>query len=293
VNIENFCELLERWGHRTIRGKSTYWAEMSRGLFLNLPPYGIIDLGEDEMARLFSQPGVLGLKYSTEPQGDGQPGAIYLLSDKSYDLTKVHRKARHSIRQGLRTCRVKQISFDELEAKGMQANLDTLSRQKRDDPTFSQPERWANFCHVGGAIEGAGAWGAFVTGKLAAYAVTVIIDDYCNILYEMSRTDMMDSQANPTLIYTIHREMLALPGINHISGGPTSILDLPDLDRYKTRLGYEKRPVHFKVKLRPWLNRLLLNPAGQGTLSLARRVVPNLDLLKRADSILSIALASR
>lgn len=31
-------------------------------------------------------------------------------------------------------CRVEQIGFDELKAKGMQANLDTLCRQKRGEP---------------------------------------------------------------------------------------------------------------------------------------------------------------
>ena len=94
MNIENFCKLLELWGQRVIRGKYTYWAEMSWGLFLNIPPHGIIELDEDEMERLFSQPGMLGLKYSTEPRGNGQPGAIYLLSDKSYDLTKLGRSTR-------------------------------------------------------------------------------------------------------------------------------------------------------------------------------------------------------
>jgi hypothetical protein len=293
MNIENLCELQERWGQRVIRGQSTYWTERSQGFFLNIPPYGIIEPDEDEMARLLSQPGVLGLKYSTEPKGSGQPGAIYLLSDKSYDLTKLHRRARRSVRVGLKRCRAEQISFDELKAKGMQANLDTLSRQKRNDPTFSQPKQWANFCDAAGAVEGAGAWGAFVNDELAAYAVTFIIDDYCSILYEMSRTDMMNSQANAALWYTLHREMLASPSINHISCGPTSILDLPGLEEYKTRFGYEKRPVHFVVKLSPWLSRLLLNPAGRGALSLARRVAPDLDLLKRADGILNIALASR
>jgi len=292
MNIENYCELLERWGQRTIHGQSTYWTERSRGIFLNLPPYSIIDLDEGEMVELLSQPGVLGLKYSSEPKGNGQPGAIYLLSDKSYDLTKLHKNTRHSVRRGLETCRVEQIRFDELKAKGMQANLDTLSRQKRDDPTFSRPEQWVNFCDAAAAVEGAGVWGAFVKDELAAYAVTFIIDDYCSILHEMSRTDMMQCHANPALIYTIHREVLAVPGINHISGGPTPILDLPTLDRYKTRFGYEKRPVHFRVKLRPWLGGLLLNPAGRGALSLARRVAPDLDVLKRADGILGIALAS-
>jgi hypothetical protein len=134
MNSENFCELLGRWGQRTIRGQSTYWVERSRGFFLNIPPYGIIDLDEDEMARLFSQPGVLGLKYSTEPQGNGQAGAIYLLSDKSYDLTKLGRSTRRHTRRGLGMCRVEQIGFDELKAKGMQANLDTLCRQKRGEP---------------------------------------------------------------------------------------------------------------------------------------------------------------
>lgn len=293
MNIESFCELLERWGYRTVCGNSTHWAERSRGFFLNIPPYGIIDLDKDELAELFSQPGVLGLKYSTEPGGSGQPGVIYLLSDKSHDLTKVRHSMRQTIRRGLKRCRVEQIGFDKLKARGMQVNLDTLSRQKRDDPTFSQPRRWANFCDAAGAVDGAGAWGAFVAGELVAFAVTFIIDDCCSILYEMSRTDMMQLSVNPALIYTIHREMLALPGINHISGGPTSVVELPSLDTFKTRLGYEKQPVSFRVELRPWLDRLLLNQAGRGALKLARQVGPDLNLLKRATGILNIALASR
>lgn len=99
---------------------------------------------------------MLGLKYSTKPQGNGQPGAIYLLSDKSYDLTKLGRSTRRHTRRGLAMCRVKRINFDELKAKGMQANLDTLCRQKRDDPAFSQPRRWACFCDAAGGVEGAG-----------------------------------------------------------------------------------------------------------------------------------------
>ena len=293
MNIESFCELLERWGYRTVCGNSTYWAERSRGFFLNMPPYGIIDLDKDELARLFSQSEVLGLKYSTEPKGDGQLGAIYLLSDKSYNLTKLGRNTRRHTRRGLKMCRVERIGFDELKVKGMQANLDTLCRQKRDDPTFSQLRRWAGFCDAAGAVEGAGAWGAFVNDELAAFAVTFIIDDYCNILYEISCTSMLQYRVNLALMYTINQEMLGLPGINHISAGLTPIVNLPGLDTFKTRLGYRKRLVNFRVELRPWLSRLLLNPAGRGVLSLARRVVPDLDLLKRADGILSIALASR
>ena len=124
MNIESSCELLERWGYRTVCGNSTYWAQRSRAFFLDIPPYSIIDVDKDEMAELFSQPGVLGLKYSTEPKGGGQPGAIYLLSDESYDLTKLGRSTRRHTRRGLKMCRVEQIGFDELKVKGMQANLE-------------------------------------------------------------------------------------------------------------------------------------------------------------------------
>jgi hypothetical protein len=293
VNVEKLCELSERWGQRVIRGQSTYWTDRGRGFFLNLPPYGVIDLDEGEKARLLGQPGVWGLKYSTEPKGKGQPGAIYLLSDKSYHLSELGRRGRRSVRKGLRECRVEHISFDELKAKGMPANLDTLSRQKRRDPALSQPGRWASFCDAAAAVEGAGAWAAFYKDELAAYAITFITDDYGNVLQEMSRTDMMKTQANAALWYTINREMLAMPGINHVSAGPTSILDLPGIEQFKTQLGYEKRPVHFQVKLRPWMRSLLLNQAAWSALRLAQRVVPDVDLLKRAEGILGIARASR
>jgi hypothetical protein len=188
---------------------------------------------------------------------------------------------------------VGQISFDELKAKGVKASLDTLARHRQKDPKFSDPGRWANFCDAGATVEGAGVWGAFVGDDLAAYAVTFIVDDHCSVLYEMSRSDMMSSQPNAALWYTINREMLALPAIGCVSAGPTSILDLPGLEEFKTRLGYRKRPVHFRVALRPRLGGLLLNPVAVSALNLTRRFAPQLDLLRRADGILSIALASR
>jgi len=302
LNVENICQFYKRLGFHIIESPSSYWLNLGPRFYVALPPQTIIvNPDEDEMAKLCSQPGVLGLKYSTErstrsptaAEGDGQPGAIYLLSDKSYDLAKLSRSTRRHTRRGLKMCSVEQIGFDELKAKGMQANLDTLCRQKRDDPIFSQSRRWASFCHAGGAVEGAGVWGAFVNDELAAYAVTFITDDCCNILYQMSCTDMMQYRVNLALFYTINRKMLALPGINRICCGMTPIIDLPGLDTFKTRLGYEKRPVHFKVKLRPWLGRLLLNSAGRGALSLARRVAPDVYLLKQANGFLSIGRASR
>ena len=292
MNVENLCELQERWGQRVIRGKSTCWTERGRGFFLNIPPYVTMELDEDEKADLLGQPGVLGLKYSAEPGGKGKPGAIYLLSDKSYDVARLHRRARRSIRKGLRECTVEQISTDELKVKGVEASLDTLARHRQNDPTFSDPRRWASFCDAAAAVEGVGVWGAFVGDDLAAYAITFIVDDCCNILYEMSQTELMRFQPNAALFYTINREMLALPAIDCVSAGPMSILDLPGIEQFKTQLGYEKRPVHFRVALRPRLERLLLSSAALGALRLARRAAPKHDLLGRADGILSIALVS-
>lgn len=53
-------------------------------------------------------------------------------------------------------CRVEQIGFDGLKAKGMQANLDTLCQQKRGEPmslaeqASAQPG-WAGHTESGAA----------------------------------------------------------------------------------------------------------------------------------------------
>jgi len=292
MNVKSYRRFLEAIGHQVIASVSGYWFDASWRFYKSIPPFRVITPSQAEVHDLFSRHQVLGLKYCAPPHHIGKLSAIYICRDKGYDFKNLHRKMRNKVRQGLRNCTVRPITFEYLYYHGMPLNRDTLKRQDRDDPTFSQQERWERFCRAGQEAEGAGVWGAFVGEQLAAYMVTFVINGCSNILYQMSRTDLLNSRANNALAFVATREMLASPDIRCVSYGQESIRVLPGLDEYKLRLGYEKWPMRHVVVLHPLLRVFLLSQAGKALLGGLSRLFPSWDALKLVRGIVDIARQS-
>jgi hypothetical protein len=289
MNLENYRRFLQAIGHRVIASPSGYWFDISRSFYESIPPFHIIVPSQTEIDALFRQHSLIGLKYCSPSDHVGKPSWIYICRDEDYDLKSIHTKMRNKVRQGLRNCAIRPIDFEYLHDHGMPLNRDTLKRQGRDDSTFSQQAQWTRLCQAGQQVEGAGAWGAFVDSQLAAYMITFTINGYSNILHQMSRTDMLASHANNALAFVAAREMLASPGIECVSYGHASIRELPGLEEYKVRLGYEKRPMRYVVVLHPLLRSILLSRAGALLLASLNRIFPGHDVLRRINGIVGIA----
>jgi hypothetical protein len=292
MNIENYRLYLEAIGHRVIVGPSGYWFDISRSFYESLPPFRVVTPHRTELDTLLRRHNAIGLKYCAPEDYAGKRSWIYICRDKNYDLESLHPKMRNKVRQGLRNCTFHPITFEYLHDHGMPLNRDTLQRQGRDDPMFSNPARWECLCQAGQQIEGAGAWGAFVGDQLAAYMITFAINGYSNILHQMSRTDLLDSRANNALAFVATQEILASPRIQAISYGQASIRGLPGLEEYKVRLGYEKSPMRYVVVLHPVVRFVLLSRIGDALLSSLNRRFPDHDVLKRLNGIMDIARQS-
>lgn len=293
MNLDKFREFLELTGHNIIESPSSLWCEMVPRFYESIPFYQTINPCQAEIDMLFRNHQMLGVKYRMHEGKKGKRGCIYICGEKPYDLKALHPKTRNKVRQGLKNCVVREIDFGLLHEHGLPLNRDTLKRQGRDDATFSQRSQWAQFCEAGKRAEGASAWGAFVGDRLAAYMVTFITGQYCNMLYQCSSTDLLPTKANHALTYVVTREMLSSSTINYVSYGRSSIRgDLDGLDEYKTRLGYEKRPVDFVVVLHPLAELLLVGRLGNGLLGLLSRIARDNDYLKRIKGIVEIAKES-
>lgn len=293
MNLDKFREFLELTGHNVIKSPSSLWCEMVPMFYESIPFYQTINPCQAEIDTLFRNHHMLGIKYRMHEGKKGKGGCIYICGDKPYDLKAVHPKMRNKVRQGLKNCVVREIDFGLLHDHGLPLNRDTLKRQGRDDGTFSVRSQWAQFCEAGKRVEGASAWGAFMGDQLAAYMVTFITGQYCNILYQCSSTDLLPTKGNNALTYVVTREMLSSSTINYVSYGRSSIReDQAGLDEYKTRLGYEKRPVDFVVVLHPLVKLLLVGGLGNGLLGLLSRMTRDNDYLKRIKGIVEIAKES-
>lgn len=292
MNVENYRLFLEAIDHRVIASPSGYWFDIGRSFYESIPPFQTIAPDRAEIDALFRQHRMIGLKYCGPHDHVGRRSWIYICRDKHYGLKSLHPKMRNKVRQGLGNCTVRPLTFEYLHDHGMPLNRDTLNRQGRDDPTFSQPARWARLCRAGQHVEGTSAWGAFVGDQLAAYMITFVINGYSNILYQMSRTDLLASRANNALAFVATQEMLAWPGIQGVSYGQASIRELPGLEEYKARLGYEKSPMRYVVVLHPLVRSILLSKAGHLLLGSLNRIFPDHDVLKRIKGIVDIVRQS-
>jgi hypothetical protein len=288
MNEKNFTRFLEAIGHRVITSSSGHWFDISRGFYEYLPPYRLIVPDQEEIDGLFREFRVFGLKYCAPCRTLGKPSWIYLCRRTDYDIKIIHPKMRNKVRQGLRNCEIRPMTFDELFAQGMPLNLDTLQRQKRDDPLFSNLGRWTQLCRAGTDIPGTSAWGAFVDGALAAYMIIFFIGEYANILFQMSRTALLSSHANNALTFVATRELLSNGQVRCVSYGHASIRELPGLEEYKTRLGYEKAPMHYVVYLHPLVRPVFLNPLMDFLLDRLLHHSPRNDFLRQTRGILDI-----
>ena len=293
MNTENFKRFLELQGRRVIASESGYWYDAGGGIYLSIPYTRTITPEPTEMARLFRRHRMLGVKYSTADRTRGRPGAIYLVRDRAYGLHSLKSSARGSVQKGLARCTVREVDFDYLHQHGPRLNRDTLARQARDDRFFSDPARWARLCWAGQQTEGASAWGAFVGEELAAYMICFLIDGCCNVLHEMSRTDLREYFANNALQYSVILQMIGRSGVHCVSAGLEPIIEIPGLDRFKRYAGYEKVPCNYVVTLHPLASSLLLSRPMWGLLCAARRRFPQHDVLKRVHSIVDMARLSQ
>jgi hypothetical protein len=292
MNVEQLCEFHRRIGYSVIDNASSYWCGVNHLIHINVPRYQSINPPLAEVEALLLTHHLAAVRYSSLEQ-QGKVGYLYLCEDKSYDLTKLSKRARRQIRKGLANCSVQEIDFDYLHAHGIPLNLDSIRRHGRDNPLYTRPERWAQFCDAGRRVEGARVWGAIVEGQLATYVVGFVVGDWVDLIVMMSRTDMWPLYPNHALIYSVTKELLSKPGVNHVGMGHSSLLDKPGIDLFKERMGFVPHEVNFVAVIHPWLRPFLLSGLGKGALMKVSHLVPQYEMLHRAAAVLEIARAFR
>ena len=98
-------EFFERLGHKVVRSQSTWWYEVQPRVFLTIPYYKTIQPSEDETMSLFTKYNLRAIRYPTTLDSFGFLSNITINTDKNYNLSNLHRKARNHTRRGLENCR--------------------------------------------------------------------------------------------------------------------------------------------------------------------------------------------
>jgi hypothetical protein len=255
---EHFAAFLAATGHRVVRTELAYWYDASKGFFLSLPYHRLLSPTPADLRQILRHRPCFGVRFPAPLEGPGKLSYQIVCDDREYSVERLGANSRSKVRRGLKRCEVAPLSFADLESAGVRANADTLTRQGRT--TWLQGERWNDYCRSAERTPGMLAWGAFVGGELAAFLVTVELDDCVEFLLARSRSDFLDSYPNNALIFRVAEEMLGKRGVRKITFGLESLEPVGPLDQFKFSMGFRTEPLRQRVVFHPVVRWLVQPP---------------------------------
>ena len=286
MNAEIYAQFLKRWGYKVIRTTSCYWYDAGRYFYQGFPLHRILDPSDDEIRQVLWRGPAIGLRFTSNPEAAGRDSYLIICDDPGYDLSSLHPKARNQTRRGIERCVVDHVDFERLAHEGLAINQDTWQRQGRS--VYDRRSNWQLFCNIAATLPGFEAWGAFVDGQLVAYLVTFQMEECCNIVWHMSKTNYLSYYPNNALVFHVTREMISRPDVTMVSYGLQSLDAPPSVDHFKLRMGYRKKHVKQCIVINPLLAPLILNRVVYRVLQGISARRPSSDFWRKVAGVLKI-----
>jgi hypothetical protein len=254
MNVDVYCEWLQRQRFRVFRSESSHWYEAGPRVVQAVPFHRLIRPSAEELRELTLGRGHIALRYSTPVSAPEGMISYHVVLRGPYDMEMLRSQARNGIRRGLERCTVERIPLERLATEGWELQHETLERQgRRRSMTRGQ---WVRACRAASDLPGFEAWAALVEGRLAATMLITRVDDICCVPTAQSRSEYRKLHVNNALFYSVSRELLAREGVRSIFYSLHS-LDAPEsVNGFKFRMGLMAKPVRQRVVFHPLLRPL-------------------------------------
>lgn len=282
MTVEEFARFWNRQGCRTTKTAGTYWYAVHPLVFISLPYERTIQPTHAQLLRLFILMPALVLRYPAKASGANEngTGGVFVCERKGYDLSALQPKSRNQTRKGLRECSIERVEFDVLAEIGYRLNEETWQRQGRTSTDLPR-NRWQKYCQAAAEAPDMEAWGAFVEGQLAAFAVCARVERCYNILHQSSRRELLSHQPNNALAFTVTKRALEQAGVDRVNYGLKSVESTVGLEHFKLGMGFSIRPFDDKLVLHPLL-RFCLFLGGRLVVKRAAASKPESDFWRKA-----------
>jgi hypothetical protein len=253
--VAAFAHFLSGIGHRVVQAAGSYWYDASKGFLLAVPSHRLLTPDADELRAFVRRANCAGVRFTAPLDGPGKLSYQIVCDARDYSVERLSANTRSKVRRGLRRCEVTAVPFTRLADEGRAADADTVARQSR--PSRHAEARWTRYWQTAAATPGMEGWAAYSDGRLAAYLVTVLLDDCVEFLLARSRSDCLDAYPNNALVYTVAHEMLVRRGVRQITFGLESLEPVGPLDQFKFGMGFRTAPLRQRVVFHPLAQALL------------------------------------
>jgi hypothetical protein len=281
---------LARSGIPVLPGQSgTFWTKHESGAMLRRPIFHLGPPPSREVRQVLWRGRSAIASYLLEPDERHPANAwLYLCTDQTYALDKLAPPVRRNIGRGLKELRIAFVTSEQLLAHGTQAFYDTRRRNGLSDGTPEEFRQWLIALARMPEVVFLGAW---KDNDLAAFLTITEVNDWAELgCYSVDA--LLSYRPNDTLIYIVLSHYLVERRYCLVSFGLSSIQaesNAAGLHKFKTKLGFEARPVHRAFVphplLRPFINRLILRAVNT-----ILRLKPGERRLKKVGGVLACIL---
>ncbi len=245
------ADFYELRGFKVLEFQGNYWTPFrpKSPFLMSFPENALVHSESEEVAEFLARNGSWGARYPTL-RNQGTPGGYYVFRQKAYGMESLDRGLRRSVRKGLERCQIERLDPSDLRVAGLEINQQTMLRQERSEPEFSDPMRWGNFLDAVAKVPAIRITGALIDGKLAAYAVDCRDDAWTYGLHQFSRTENLKDFVNHALDFHLAQEAAQDPAVIGLTNGPLPVRQAEGLHSYKTRIGYEVETQRVAIRFR-------------------------------------------
>jgi hypothetical protein len=288
ISMDEYAAGLARNGVRTVAGTAgSCWIRHEVGAMLRVPTFCCSLPSARELRRVFWRGRSALAGYLLEPDAQHPANAwLYICQDRAYGLEALPPPVRRSVRRGLQAFNIASLTLEQLLASGCQAFHDTMQRAGFHSGGM---EAFRRNCLWRAKFPGHTFLGAWKDGQLAAFLSMIAVDDWLEVEGSYSMDAFLHLRPNDALLFSALSSSLTSGRCRLVSYGLSSIQPGSDgagLHFFKTKLGFEARPVHrafaFHPLLRPFANRLM-----QWALKTALRVKPGNRRLQKAAGVMA------
>jgi hypothetical protein len=291
MEVAELAEFFRAQRYRVIETSSCFWYSTRSFIFRSFPAHRLVEPGSLELAKVMLRGPALALRYPSPAHQAGVNGGLYVCSNRVYDLASLSPTARSHTRRGLARCHVERIDFRYLAHHGYGLTVDTHLRQYRKRPNATESQ-WHRYCETAGRLHDFEAWGAFIDGKLAAFTVTVLVEDCLDLHLGRSSSGLLHAYPNNALIFSIVKSKLRCREVGYVSFGPKALAASAGLDYFKISMGFELKPLTEHIEFNPLLKPFLMS-LGSPLISRLAQHYPENPFWPRASKVLRLVRGSR
>jgi hypothetical protein len=274
-------------------GPGTFWVEYQYGIMIRIPKFHLAPPTPNEIRQVLWRRWAMAVSYLLEPDEHHPANTwLYICTDRAYVLDKLSSSRRRNVRLGFKELRIAPLTSEQLLAHGAQAFCDTCRRVGLSGGT---PEGFRQFVTVSTSLQEHVFLGAWKDNQLAAFLSILEVDDWVDIQGTYSMDALLRYKPNDTLIYSALFHYLVELRYRLVFNGISSVWvesNAAGLHEFKTKMGFEARPVYRAFVphplLQPLVNRLTL--WGVNT---ALRFRSESRRLRKARGILAYQLGNR